>query len=351
MPIKFTLTTVPLVEKIFFIQNLALMLRTGFPLADALAALNLQSKNKLLTTTINQLHEDVLKGESFASALSKHPLVFDDLFVNMIAAGETSGNLEKTLHQLTIQLKKSYGLKKRVIQALIYPCIIVAAMIIAGTFMFIYVIPKILALYSDTSKLPLPTKVIIIASTFAQNNILLILSLVVACVVGFVVLRRTTNGQYWLASIALRLPIFGKIIKKVNIAKISRLLNSLIITDISIVRSFQIITQTLGNRVYRRYLEQSSEHLSKGNSIYNLLKQRPDLFDPVIAQMINVGETSGSLDEITQEIALFYEDEVDSTMANLATIIEPVIMIVIGVAVGFLAVAIIMPIYGMVDQI
>ncbi len=351
MKLQFTIQKVPMVEKIFFIQNLALMLKTGFSLADALKALQEQSKNKLLRTTLAQLQQDIIKGESFATALAKHPLIFDDLFVKMIAAGETSGNLETTLHQLAIQLRKSYGLRRKVLQALMYPCIIIVAMIGAGTFMFIYVVPKILALYANPENLPLPTRIILAISNFVLNNGLIVAAAAVGLVVIGIIVWRTPAGRYGLAVVMLRLPVIGPIIKKINVAKITRLLNSLIVTDISIVRSFQIVTQTLGNLVYRTFLEQATDHLSKGNSIYSLLNQRPDLFDPVIAHMINVGETSGSLEQMTADIATFYEEEVDSTMNSLTTIIEPVLMIVIGAGVGFLAVAVIMPIYGLVNEI
>lgn len=351
MKINFTVTKVPIVEKIFFIQNLALMLKTGFSLADALAALQEQAKNKLLRTTIIQVHQDVIKGESFSVALGKHPLVFDDLFVKMIAAGEVSGNLDTTLHQLTIQLRKSYGLKRKIMQALMYPSIIIVAMIGAGFFMFLYVVPKILELYSNPDTLPLPTRIILAISTFIQNNVLIVIIIAASTVGAVTLLWRTATGRFWIHTVFLHLPVLGIIIKKINIAKITRLLNSLIITDISIVRSFQIVTQTLGNLPFRKFLETATEHLSKGNSIYSLLRQRPDLFDPVIAHMINVGETSGSLEQMTADIATFYEDEVDSTMNNLTTIIEPILMIIIGLGVGFLAVAVIMPIYGLVNQI
>ena len=327
------------------------MLKTGFSLADALTALQEQSKNRLLRTTIVQVHHDIIKGDSFSSALSKHPLVFDDLFVKMIAAGEVSGNLETTLHQLAIQLRKSYGLKRKVMQALMYPSIIVVAMIGAGTFMFIYVIPKILALYTNPDTLPLPTRIILAMNSFIHDHGIITGIIIASLITAIVLVWRTSTGKFWIHTGLLRLPIFGKIIKKINVAKITRLLNSLIITDISIVKSFQIVTQTLGNLAYRTFLQQATEHLSKGNTIYSLLQQRPDLFDPVIAHMINVGETSGSLEQMTADIATFYEDEVDSTMNNLTTIIEPVLMIVIGLGVGFLAVAVIMPIYGLVDQI
>lgn len=349
---QFTLNSVPVVEKIFFVQNLGLMIRTGFSIGDALEVLVRQTKHKGFKHVLTKLHEDIISGKNLAVGLSEHPAVFDELFISMVAAGESSGNLEGTLHQIVIQMKKTYNLKKRIRNAMMYPSLIVVLMLFMGTAVFLFVIPKVIGLYTGGGfTLPLPTRIILIASTFVQNNILFIATGVVATVVGLVLIWRTEPGHYFFNMIMLRTPILGRIIKQISIARISRVLNSLITTDIPIVKGFQIISQTVGNRVFRKHLKEASDLLVKGNSIFSTINSRPDLFEPVVAQMIKVGEDTGTLDEITEEIATFYEDEVDSTMANLTVIIEPVLMVGIGLAVGFLAVAIIMPIYGLVNQI
>lgn len=350
--IKFTLTSVPVVEKIFFVQNLALMIRTGFSIGDALSVLYKQTKHKGFRKVLETVRNDIVGGKSFASALGEHPTVFDDLFVSMVSAGETSGNLEGTLHEIVVQMKKTYTLKKRIRNAMMYPMLIVVLMGFMGTAVFIFVIPKVLSLYTNSNfALPLPTRVILVVSTFIQNNLLLLAVSIVSVVVFLILVWRTEPGRLFFNTIMLRTPILGKIIKQISIARISRVLNALITTDIPIVKGFQIISQTVGNRVFRKHLKEASGLLTKGNSIFSTIDSRPDLFEPVIAQMIKVGEDTGTLDEITNEIATFYEDEVDSTMANLTVIIEPVLMIFLGFSVGFLAVAIIMPIYGLVNQI
>lgn len=348
----FTLTSVPVVEKIFFVQNLALMIRTGFSIGDALSVLVKQTKHKGFRKVLGQLHDDIISGKNFASALAEHPAVFDELFVSMVSAGESSGNLEGTLHQIVLQMRKTYALKKRIRNAMMYPVLIVMLMIVMGGAVFIFVIPRVISLYTGGGVgLPLPTRIILVVSTFVQDNILLLSVGLVSTIVFFILLWRTEPGRLFFNTIMLRTPILGKIIKQISIARISRVLNALITTDIPIVKGFQIISQTVGNRVFRNHLKEASELLTKGNSIFSTINSRPDLFEPVIAQMIKVGEDTGTLDEITDEIASFYEDEVDSTMANLTVIIEPVLMVGIGLSVGFLAVAIIMPIYGLVNQI
>ncbi len=342
----------PIVDKIMFVQNLALMIKTGFSIGDALATLSQQIKGKQFSRVILDLQQSVVKGESFAAALQLHSEVFDDLFVNMVAAGEASGNLEQTLFQLSNQLKKSYALHKKIRNAMIYPCLILTVMIVVGTGMFVFVVPRILDLYTTSGyTLPLPTRIILGISDFIQHNGLILGSLISVLLIGWILFVRTEPGKFVWHRILLHIPIAGKIIKRITIARLSRVLNSLLVTDIPIVNSFKIIANTISNRVYRRHLILASQQLAKGNTIHSVLSSRPDLFEPVVTQMIKVGEEAGVLDTMTAEIATFYEDEVDSTMANLTVIIEPVLMVVIGAGVGFLAVAIVLPIYSLVDEI
>lgn len=349
---NFTVRGIPVVEKIFFVQNLALMIKTGFSIGDALHTLRAQMKSKEFGKIITQVEQDVVKGDAFSTALERHSHVFDELFVSMVAAGETSGNLEQTLFQLANQLKKSYALKKKIRNAMIYPVLIITVMVVVGTGMFIFVVPRILDLYTSNGyTLPLPTRIIMALSNFITQNGVLLGIILVILIIGWIMLLRTEVGKFFWHRLLLHIPIVGKIVKRINVARLSRVLNSLIITDIPIVKSFQIIANTLPNRVYKRHLIAASAALSKGNSIYSTLSTRPDLFEPVVAQMVKVGEEAGVLDTMTSEIAGFYEEEVDSTMANLTVIIEPVLMVIIGAGVGFLAVAIVLPIYSLVNEI
>ncbi|MDP3970308.1 MAG: type II secretion system F family protein [bacterium] len=343
---------VPIVEKIFFVHNIALMIRTGFSISDALSVIIAQIKSKQMKKVVNDIHNNILQGESFSSSLEKHPYVFDNLFVSMVAAGEISGNLENTLKQLAMQMKKAYSLRKKIRNALTYPVLILVFMIVMGTVMFIFIVPTILELYEGGGyTLPLPTRIIIAVSEYISANFLTIASLLVLFIVIVVMIFRTKKGKFALHTVLLKLPIIGQIIKNVSVAKITRTMHSLIVTDIPIVKSYEIISNTVGNLVYKKHLIHSSELLTKGTSVFTTIADRPDLFDNVIAQMIKVGEDTGTLDEMTAEVANFYEEEVDSTMSNLTVIIEPVLMIFIGLGVGFLAVAIIMPIYGLVEQV
>lgn len=346
------LNQVPLVERIFFVQNLEIMVRTGFSLADALKTLSLQTKHKRFHQVILELQQHVEGGDSFSSGLKKYPAIFSELFVSMIEAGEISGKLDKTLKQLTIQMKKSHTLYAKIRNALTYPAIIFLALVGIGTAMMIFVVPKILTMYEGTEySLPLPTKIVLGASTFIINNGILTAVVCIALIIAFAIFVTNEKGKTIFHRILLKTPIAGKIIIKINIAKMARVLNSLITTDIPIVKSFEMISKILGNRIYRQHLLASSKKLQKGESIFNIFKEKPDLFPPVVGQMIQVGEESGSLDVITKEIAEFYEEEVENTMANLTVIIEPVIMLIVGAGVGLIAIAIVWPIYGLVNQI
>lgn len=344
--------SVPSVEKIFFVQNLEIMVRTGFSLADALKTLVLQTKNKYFMEVIIELQAEVEKGTNFSEALKKYPKIFSELFINMIAAGEASGKLDKTLKQLCVQMKKSHSLFMKIRNALTYPVIIFCAMVVIGIAMLIFVLPKILGLYTGSSyELPLPTKIVLGVSAFIINNGIITAGIVIILIIAFILFLRNKKGHFIFDTLILKIPVAGPIIKNINLANMARVLTSLLTTDISIVQSFSMISKILGNRVYREYFAASAERLQKGENIAAIFKARPDLFPPIVSQMLQVGETSGSLDIITEEIANFYEEEVESTMANLTVIIEPVMMLIIGSCVALLAVAIVWPIYGLVNQI
>lgn len=343
---------VSLVEKIIFLQNLEIMIRTGFSLADALRVLTQQTKNKEFHKIIEEMQQFVEGGGNFSVGLKKYPKVFPEVMVNMMAAGETAGKLEKTLKQIVTQLKKTHTLHNKIRNALTYPLIVLFAMLGIGTLMIIFVVPKILMLYEGTTfQLPLPTRIVLGTSRFVTQNGLLVAGTLITLIALFSFILSREKGKYYFHSLLNKTPLVKRIMQQINLAKLHRVFNSLVSTDIPIVESFQIIAKTLSNRPYRYYLQQSAERLRKGETIYTVFKERPDLFPPTVAAMIHVAEESGNLENITNEIANFYEEEVDSTMSNLSVIIEPVLMLLIGAGVGLMAVAIIMPLYGLVNQI
>jgi len=347
-----SLSKVSSTEKIFFTQNLSIMVKTGFSLAQALRTLSAQTENKRFKEIILTIQRDVESGISFSNALGKHSKIFSELFVNMIAAGEVSGKLDEILINLTKQMKKDHALISKVRTAMMYPSVIVFAMVAIGSIMMITVIPQLTAIFQEADvTLPLPTILLIGLSDILGKHGIIILIAVIILIFAFLKFKKTDKGKHYLHFVLLRIPAFSGVIKKINIARFSRILSSLLKTDIPIVQTLQIISKTLGNVYYQQSMIEAAEKIKKGISIAKTLEEKPKLFQPVITQMIDIGEQSGSLDTISEEIADFYEEDVSQTMDGLSAIIEPVLMLVIGAVVAVLALAVLMPMYGLVEAI
>jgi type IV pilus assembly protein PilC len=344
------LTRIKVVEKIFFIQNLSVMVKTGFSLAQALNTLSLQTANKKFQSIIKDIQHDVESGISFSNALAKHPKVFPEIFVNMIAAGEVSGKLDEILTNLTVQMKKDHTLISKVRTAMMYPSVVVFAMVGIGVVMMITVIPQLTSIFGESgTELPLPTKILIGLSDALANQGIFILIGFAIIVYILMRLKKTKKGKYYFHLILLKVPVLSGIIKKINLARFTRTLSSLLKTDIPIVQTLQIISKTLGNVHYQQSMLDASEKVKKGVSISKTLEAYPNLFPPVVTQMVNIGEESGTLDSISEEIANFYEEDVTQTMDGLSSIIEPILMLIIGAVVAFMALSVLMPMYGLVD--
>ncbi len=343
---------VPIKEKLFFVQHLGIMLKAGISLATALKTLAKQSENKLFAKILNDIKISVEKGVGFAESLRIHKKVFGELFINMIEAGEISGKLEDVLKQLFIQIKKQHELISKIKGALTYPAVIVLAMSGIGTFMMIVVVPKITSMFEELSaELPLPTKILIAISDTIVNHGLLSGLAFVLFVAIIIQTLRTRIGKYYFQLILLNAPIISPIIKKVNLARFARTISSLLKTDIMIIKTFQITASVLGNLHYRKALIAMGEKIKKGGTINEVITLYPKLFPPVVTQMVVIGEQTGELDNILQELAEFYEGEVDLIMNNLPSIIEPLLILLLGTGVGAMAVAIIMPMYSLTTAI
>ncbi|MDP2830599.1 MAG: type II secretion system F family protein, partial [bacterium] len=319
----------------------------GISLSVALKTLTKQAENKFFAKILKEISGSVEKGVSFAESLRPYKKIFGELFINMIEAGEVSGKLEDVLGQLYTQLKKQHELISKVKGALTYPVIIIIAMAGIGAFMMVFIVPKITGMFKDfNAELPLPTKILIAVSEGLVNNGLLSAIIFIAVVLTLIQVLRTYKGKYYFQAILLKLPIFAPIIKKINLARFARTVSGLLKTDIMIIKTFQITASVLGNLHYRKALEEMSEKIKKGSQINEIVASYPQLFPPVVYQMIAVGEETGELDNILSELAEFYENEIDQIMSNLPSIIEPVLILVLGCGVGAMAVAIIMPMYS-----
>ncbi|MFA5021465.1 MAG: type II secretion system F family protein [Patescibacteria group bacterium] len=343
---------IPLAQKIFFVQQLGIMLKAGISLSVALKTLSEQSSSKSFKAILIDLELNVEKGNLLSKGLENYQRIFGDLFINMIRAGETSGKLEEVLNQLFIQMKKDHEIIAKVKSAMIYPAIVITMMLGIGILMLVYVIPTISSVFKEINvPLPLATRILIGASEFSvKYGIYLAIGAgIFIAIFGRIV--TLPKGKRQLHRFLLLLPIIGAIIRKINIARFCRTLSSLLKTDIPIVQSFEITSRVLGNTIYQDALIEAKEKIKKGVNIQVSLAPHSKLFPPVILQMIAVGEETGALDNILEESAIFYEEEVNQTMTNLPSILEPVLMVILGVAVAGMAVAVITPMYSLSQAI
>jgi len=345
------LSGVPASEKIFFTQNLMVMIKAGISLSQALTTLWQQTTNKKMQKILADVQDKVEKGKTLAESLQPYIKIFGELYINMMKAGETAGQLEQVLKQLTLQMKKDHHLVSKVRGALVYPVIVIAAMIIIMIIMFVFVIPQITAIFKEVeAELPLPTKILIGVSDFVLNNGILVSLSAIVLIGGFIRFIRSKKGKIIWHKFILKLPIISPILKKVSLARFSRTTSSLLKTDIPITENFLITAKVLGNTSYQILLNSAAEDLKRGVNIHTTLQSRTDLFPPIVIQMISVGEETGSLDNILEQLAIFYEEEVDQTMNNLTATLEPILMLLLGLGVGSIAVAVIMPMYSLTQQ-
>lgn len=343
---------VKLSEKILFTKNLSGMLKAGLSLSRALQVLSRQTKNKFLQKIIQTLSETIDKGGTFSDGLAKYPKVFSALFVSMVRAGEESGGMPSALTEIGINLEKSYALNKKVKSAMMYPSIILAAIFLIGILMFVYVVPTLTKTFKELgAKLPASTQFIIGLSDLISNHLLLlvlgIIVLVFLAVLAFK-MPRTKRGIDWLV---IRLPVIGTIVKEMNAARTTRTMSSLLSSGVNISRAISITKEVLQNVYYKKVMEEIEKVVEKGATMSSVFKSNTKLYPVMVGEMIEVGEETGKLGDMLLEIATFYEAEVDSKTKDLSTIIEPVLMIFIGAAVGFFAISMLSPMYSIMDSI
>ncbi len=343
---------VKLSEKILFTKNLSGMLKAGLPLTRALSVLSRQTKNKFLQKVIQTLSETIDRGGTFSDGLAKYPKVFSALFVSMVRAGEESGGLPSTLTEIGINLEKSYALNKKVKSAMMYPSIILAAIFIIGILMFIYVVPTLTKTFKELgTELPSSTKFVIGLSDLISNHLLLLVAgiiFIVFIVIMILKIPRTKKAIDWLV---VRLPVVGVIIKEMNAARTTRTMSSLLSSGVNIGRAISITKEVLQNVYYKKVMDDISLAIEKGGTMSSIFKENTKIYPVMVGEMIEVGEETGKLGSMLLDVATFYEGEVDSKTKDLSTIIEPVLMIFIGVAVGFFAVSMLSPMYSIMDSI
>lgn len=343
---------VKLTDKMMFTRHLAVMIASGFPFDRSLDVLAHQAQNPTFKSIIEKVKEDVVRGEPFSSAIQKHPKVFNDLYVNMVKVGEETGKLRESLDILAIQMKKDHDIRSKVKGAMMYPIILLCLMAVIGVVMMIFVLPKFAQTFKDLNvPLPVTTQIIFSIGDLMAKYFYVLPIGIFLIIFLFFRIKKTPKGKELLDKIYLKIPLFGPIVKKMNIARTARILSSLIKSGVPIVTSLNILSDTLTNKVYKDAIKEASEKIQKGKTLKQCLEKYENIFSYLLIQMIEVGEETGSLGDVLSDLAEFYEGEVDNTTKNLSTIIEPLMMVLIGGAVAVFAISVLQPMYSIMSSI
>jgi type IV pilus assembly protein PilC len=329
-------------------RQLATMIDAGLPLVQCLEILGSQTENKSLAKVIVQVRSDVESGATFADALKKHPKVFDNLYVNMVAAGEAGGILDTILGRLAAYMEKFAKIKRQIKSAMIYPSVILFVAVAVVALLLVVVVPMLAAMFKESGQaLPLPTRIVIAVSDFLKSwgGLILFLS-IVGGIVGLKQWRKTESGLRATDRIAMQIPVMGSLIVRVSVAKFTRTLGTLMTSGVPILEGLIIVAKTAGNKIVEEAIMQTRQSVSEGKTLAEPLS-KAKVFPAMVTQMISVGEATGALDNMLNKIADFYDEEVDSAVAALTSMLEPMLMIFLGTTVGFVIIAMYMPIFQM----
>ncbi|MFH1423366.1 MAG: type II secretion system F family protein [Candidatus Nealsonbacteria bacterium] len=344
--------SVSLKDKMMLTRNLKVMISAGISIPRALKTLAEQSESKKFKKALIEISERIIKGENFSDSLAFYPGIFSQLFCSMIKVGEESGTLEKNLDVLAKQMEREHALKSKIQEAMMYPSVIVLAMIGIGAMMLVMVVPKLAKTFEELgAELPITTKVVISLGTFlAEKWYLAALFLIIFLLLARVFFK-TSKGKIILDTVLLKLPVISVIVKKTNSAHTVRTLSSLISAGVPLTRSLEVVADTLGNSFYKNAIVVSLEKVKKGEKLSAALGLYHNLYPLTVIQMIEVGEETGETSTILEKLGDFFEEEVSQATKNLSAVIEPVLMLIIGGVVGFFAISMIQPMYSMLQEI
>ncbi|HEC97148.1 MAG TPA: type II secretion system F family protein [Nitrospirae bacterium] len=350
--LSFSLRGITDKDLVVFTRQFATMIDAGLPLVQALEILSSQVENKTLAKTIAQVKVDVEAGSTYADALRKHPRVFSELYVNMVAAGESGGIMDTILNRLAAYIEKAMKLKKQVRGAMIYPAVVTAIAILVIAVIMIYVVPTFTQMFAQLGgTLPMPTRIVVAMSDFMSGiGGIVVLGAIIALAIFIVQIRRTEKGQYITDKILLQLPVFGVLLKKTAIAKFTRTLGTLVSSGVPILDGLDITAKTSGNKVIEKAIYAVRTDVSEGKTVAEPL-MKAKVFPPMVNHMIAVGESTGALDSMLNKIAEFYDDEVDAAVSNLTSMIEPILMVFLGGSVGFIVISMYLPIFKLITLI
>lgn len=338
-------------DLVVFSRQFATMIRAGLPLIEVLNILSEQAEKASMRDVLKQIEKDVEAGSSLTEAMNKHIKVFNTFFVSMVKAGEAAGMLASILDQIAGYLEKLASLQRKVKSAVIYPSVVATAATIITIFLLTAVVPTFKDIFSQIEgELPIPTKIVIFASELILKYYLIIGGILIILVVGILQWRKTEAGRRAVDHLKLRLPIFGPLFLKVSISKFSRTLSTLIKSGVNILAALDIVAATAGNSIVEDAIIKTKVSIQSGESIAKPLTES-NIFPPMVTRMVDVGERVGSLESMLSKIADFYEDQVDATVSALTSLIEPLLIIFLGVVVGFIVIAMFMPLFKMIQYV
>lgn len=336
---------------VLFSRQLATLIDAKVPIIQALNILQNQVSSNKLRRTIGDITEKVESGDSLSSALSNHPKIFSSLYINLVRSGELSGTLDESLTFLADQLEKDYDLRSKIVGALTYPIFILVALVVVAFLMFTFVLPPLVMILRESAvALPITTKILIAATDFMENFWWLAAMIILGLVFAYRYWSSTVAGSYSLDYFKIKLPIFGRLFRNIYLSRFTRNLATLIAGGIPVVKALDSVADIVGNRVYHDIILDASNQVRAGRSIASSLQNREE-FPSIVGQMVQVGETTGKLREILEKLASFYEKEVEALLKVLTTLIEPLIMIILGIAVAIMVAGILLPIYNLASAV
>jgi type IV pilus assembly protein PilC len=343
---------IKIIDKINFARNLSSMIEAGLAVSRALAVMEKQTKNKKFKQVVINLNKGISQGNTLSDTMKEYPKIFPSLMISMVKAGEESGSLAQSLRVVATQMDNNYKLTKKIKGAMMYPAIILLAMVVIGFFMLTYLVPTLSATFKElNTELPAATKLVIGLSDFLKNNFVLSLILIFGAAGSAYWFMHTAFGKRKIDFAVIHIPIIGQITKEINSARTARTLSSLLSAGVDVVVATQITRDVIQNSYYKEVMSLVEEKIQKGETIAEVFGQREKLYPPFVAEMISVGEETGQLSQMLLGVASFYENEVDQKTKDMSSIIEPFLMIFIGLGVGFFAISMIMPIYSLSSNI
>lgn len=338
-------------DKILFARNLGAMIKAGLSISRALSVLERQTRSIKLKEVLTSLSSDIQKGGSLSEAMGKHPQTFSSLVTSMVSAGEESGTLAESLQTIANQLERAHDLKKKIVGAMIYPTIILFVLLGVGAAMMIFIVPSLTETFASMDvDLPMSTQIVMNISDFLITNTLTAFLAFFLFIFAFIAAMRTEQGKRVFESFFLRIPVIGTMMKEANSARTGRTMTSLLSSGVNMLTTIDITRNVLQNIHYKEILALARVEVEKGQALAKVFIEAEHLYPPLVGELIAVGEETGALPDMMKEIAMFYENEVEQKTKNMSTIIEPILMLVVGVAVGYFALAMISPIYSVVQN-